>query len=37
MIAESRFPDDLFEGSPETLAQLRGRVDATLGGSRPQY
>src|SRR4051794_2539740 len=33
MIKESRFPDDLFAGSPETLTALRARVQQTLGGS----
>jgi spermidine synthase len=32
MIREARYPDDLFEGSPETLAALRGRIDASLSG-----
>jgi spermidine synthase len=37
MIRNSRYPDDLFEGSPETLQQLRTRIDASLGMSRPQF
>jgi spermidine synthase len=37
MIKDSRYPDDLFEGSPATLTQLRSRIDATLGASRPQF
>jgi spermidine synthase len=37
MIRDSRYPDDLFEGAPETLQQLRVRIDASLGTSRPQF
>jgi spermidine synthase len=37
MIKDSRYPDDLFEGSSDTLAQLRARIDASLGASRPQF
>jgi spermidine synthase len=33
MIRESRYPDDLFEGSPETLQALKMKIDAALGGS----
>ncbi len=36
MTVESRYPDGLFEGSPETLQQLRTRIETALGGSRPQ-
>jgi len=32
MIRESKYPDDLFEGTPETLASLRGKIDAALSG-----
>jgi spermidine synthase len=32
MIKESRYPDDLFAGSPETLQALRARVQQSLGG-----
>jgi spermidine synthase len=32
MIREAKYPDDLFEGSPETLAALRGKIDASLSG-----
>ena len=34
MIVDSRFPDDLFEGKPETLAVLRQRIEASLSDSR---
>jgi len=37
MIVNSRYPEDLFRGSPETLRQLRTRIDASLGGSRPNF
>src|SRR5262245_30875523 len=33
MIRDSKYPDDLFEGSPETLASLRSKINASLGGS----
>ncbi|MGH9200826.1 MAG: spermidine synthase, partial [Vicinamibacterales bacterium] len=33
MIRESRYPEDLFEGSPETLQSLRARIDTSLGGT----
>jgi len=36
MIRESRYPEQLFEGSPETLAALRQRITDSLGG-RPQF
>jgi len=36
MIKESRYPDNLFEGSPETLTALRARINESLGG-RPQF
>jgi hypothetical protein len=36
MIKESRYPEDLFAGSPETLQALRTRISQTLGGS-PQF
>jgi hypothetical protein len=36
MIRESRYPDYLFEGSPETLMALRQRITESLGG-RPQF
>jgi spermidine synthase len=37
MVNESRYPDFLFEGSPETLAALRAEVNRTLGMTRPQF
>jgi spermidine synthase len=32
MKREAKYPEGLFEGSPETLQQLRMKVDANLGG-----
>jgi spermidine synthase len=32
MIREAKYPTDLFEGSPETLAALKARIDASLSG-----
>jgi spermidine synthase len=32
MIRESKYPEDLFEGTPETLTALRGKIDASLSG-----
>ncbi len=37
MIAESQYPDDLFEGSPETLQALRARIESSLSMSRPRF
>ena len=37
MIRDSRYPEDLFEGSPETLQQLRTRIGASLAMSRPAF
>jgi spermidine synthase len=36
MIRESKYPENLFEGSPETLTALRQRIAESLGG-RPQF
>jgi spermidine synthase len=36
MIRDSAYPDDLFEGSPQTLQALKARIDASLGGA-PQF
>jgi spermidine synthase len=36
MIRDSRYPDHLFTGSPQTLQALRARIDASLGGA-PQF
>jgi spermidine synthase len=36
MIRDSRYPEDLFEGSPQTLQALRARIDTSLGGA-PQF
>jgi spermidine synthase len=33
MIRDSRYPEHLFAGSPETLQALRARIDASLGGA----
>jgi spermidine synthase len=32
MIREAKYPEDLFEGSPETLAALRAKIDSSLSG-----
>jgi spermidine synthase len=32
MIREAKYPEDLFEGTPETLTALRGKIDASLSG-----
>ena len=37
LIAESRYPEYLFEGSEETLAELRAHVDRALSASRPGF
>jgi len=34
MITDSRYPEDLFEGKPETLAALRNFIETSLGESR---
>ena len=36
MIRDSEYPEDLFEGSPQTLQALRARIQASLGGA-PQF
>ena len=33
MIREVKYPDELFEGSDETLKALRAKVSASLGGT----
>jgi spermidine synthase len=33
MIRESKYPEGLFTGSPETLSALRARIGASLGGA----
>jgi spermidine synthase len=33
MSRQSKYPDELFAGSPETLQALRARIDAALGGA----
>ena len=33
MIRDSRYPENLFEGSPETLRTLRAKIEASLGGT----
>jgi spermidine synthase len=32
MIREAKYPDDLFEGSAETLAALKAKIDSSLSG-----
>ncbi|HKH74326.1 MAG TPA: fused MFS/spermidine synthase [Vicinamibacterales bacterium] len=32
MIRDAKYPPDLFEGSPETLAALKAKIDASLSG-----
>jgi spermidine synthase len=32
MIREAKYPEDLFEGSPETLTALKAKIDASLSG-----
>jgi len=34
MIEDSRYPEDLFEGKPETLAALRSQIEMSLSESR---
>jgi spermidine synthase len=33
MSRQSKYPEELFAGSPETLQALRARIDASLGGA----
>ena len=33
MIRDSEYPEDLFEGSPQTLQALKARIQASLGGA----
>ena len=35
MIRDSRYPEDLFEGSAQTLQALRARIETSLGGAPP--
>ena len=35
MIVDTKWPDNLFEGTPETLAALRAKIDQNLAQSRP--
>ena len=37
MIADTRYPEHLFTGSPETLEQLRNQIDRQLRLSRPTF
>jgi spermidine synthase len=37
MVVDTRYPDHLFEGSPETLAALRAEIDRQLAISRPAF
>jgi spermidine synthase len=36
MIRSVRYPEGLFDGSPQTLQALRARIEASLGGA-PQF
>jgi hypothetical protein len=36
MIKQSRYPENLFAGSPETLQTLRARIQQSIGG-QPQF
>jgi hypothetical protein len=33
MVRDVRYPEALFTGSPETLASLRARIDASMAGA----
>jgi len=35
MIRDARYPEGLFEGSPQTLQALRARIETSLGGASP--
>jgi spermidine synthase len=35
MIRDARYPEGLFEGSPQTLQALRARIETALGGAAP--
>jgi spermidine synthase len=35
MIRDVRYPEGLFEGSPQTLQALRARIETSLGGAPP--
>jgi spermidine synthase len=35
MIRDARYPEGLFEGSPQTLQALRARIETALGGASP--
>jgi spermidine synthase len=37
MIAGTRYPEHLFEGSPATLQALRGQIERSLSASRPAF
>ena len=37
MIAGTRYPEHLFEGSPATLQALRGQIERSLNASRPAF
>jgi spermidine synthase len=32
MKQDAKYPEDLFEGTPQTLLELRGKMEANLGG-----
>ena len=35
MIEQTRYPEQLFDGSPQTLAELRAFIERTINASRP--
>jgi spermidine synthase len=35
MKKQTKYPEDFFDGSPETLRELRAKIEANLGGARP--
>lgn len=37
MIADTKYPEGLFEGSPETLAAMRQKIESALARSKPQF
>jgi spermidine synthase len=37
MIADTRYPEHLFEGSPEKLQALRAQIERSLNASRPSF
>jgi spermidine synthase len=37
MIADTRYPEHLFEGSPEKLQALRAQIERSINASRPSF